>query len=151
AARHRPLGRAAGQRAVNLRRALLFLLMVAVGVLAVLLLSDRGPRPAARVEELSGTEGEAGRVHVKGAGAGETQVTFGELDFDVLQSVEVAPGRSEDRVAARVHVLSARPDAAGAFVATSPVVKLLDTRTGAPRGTLSGQSAKFETGSSVAG
>ncbi len=135
-----------------LRRALLFLLMVAAGVAAVALLSDPlAPRRGARVDELTGTEGPEGSLRVLGAGDAETQVTFGELDFDVLQPFEVAPGAFEDRAVARVHILSARPDASGAFVARSPVVRLLDSATGAERGQLSAAEALFETGASVAG
>jgi hypothetical protein len=134
---------------VKARRALLFLLMVAVGITAVVLLSDPGTAPSAHIDELSGAD-DGRRVSVRGGG-GETQVRFGELDFDVLQSVEVEPGRHEDRVGARVHVLSAQPDSNGDFVATSPRVTLLDTTTGEPRGTLSAQQARFATGASIGG
>lgn len=136
-----------------LRRAALFLLMVGAGLAAVLLLSEPvEERRGARVEELTGAEGPEGRLRLRGEGAaGGTQVTFGELDFDVQQEVEVAPGRRELRVVARVHVLSARPDASGAFVARGPEVRLLDAATGAERGRLAAEEARFETDAAVAG
>lgn len=135
-----------------LRRALLFLLMVAAGVAAVFLLSDPfAPRRGARVEELTGAGQADGALRVVGAGQGEAQVVFGELDFDVVQPVEVAPGRIEDRTIARVHILSARSDPGGAFVAQAPAVRLLDAATGAERGQLTAREALFETGAAVAG
>jgi hypothetical protein len=135
-----------------LRRALLFLLMVAAGVAAVFLLSDPfAPRRGARVDELTGAEGRDGALRVVGAGEDEAEVVFGELDFDVTQPVEVAPGRVEDRTVARVHILSARSDPGGAFVAQGPSVRLLDAATGAERGQLRAREALFETGAAVAG
>jgi len=135
------------------RRVLLFLAMVATGLAAVFLLADPfGSRRPAHVTELTGAEDAGGRLKVRQPGAaGETQVVFGELDFDVLRDVRTADGRTEARVAARVHILSARPDADGTFVAQSPQVRLVDTDTGAERGTFSAREARFESDASVAG
>jgi hypothetical protein len=130
------------------RRGLLFLAMSGAGVAAVLLLSDPlTSRHPAHVESLTGAEDEGGRLRLRpGDGQGETQVVFGELDFDIVRSVEVSPGVHEDRVAARAHILSARPDEGGVFVAQGPSVRMLDTTTGAERGTLSAREARFLTG-----
>ncbi len=137
------------------RRLLLFVAMVAAGLAVVVLLSDPFERRTrAVIHDLPADADAAERVRVVDGGkGGDTLVSFpGELEFDVLQPVEVAPGKLEERPAWRVHMMSGQPDpAGGGFLASRPRVRMLDRDTGAETATLQADEARFETGSSVGG
>jgi hypothetical protein len=127
--------------------------MVGAGVAAIFLLADPlAERRDAHIGELDPARSDAGRLRIQGEDDRATQLVFpDELEFDVVQPVELADGRVEDRPAYRVKVQSARPDASGAFVAEEPFVTLLDRETGEPEGTLSALSASFDTGEAAGG
>jgi len=135
------------------RRVLLFVLMVAAGLTAVRLLSDpgaasRGGDPLGAVDPAAAD----GRIRLReGSAREETQIVLGEVEFDILQSVEVSPGLFEERTTARAHMLSARPDPDGSILAERPTVSLLDWRSGEENGRLSSERARFETAGAVGG
>lgn len=130
----------------GVRRALLFLAMVAAGLLVVYVLADpfKRRRPV-ELEKQNAPEG--GLLKVKDAEQRETQMVFGDVSFDVLPE----GAGSNDKPLYRVHIQSGHPDATGTFLATKPVITLLDKVTGAETGQLSGDTARFQVGSSVGG
>jgi hypothetical protein len=132
---------------------LLFLAMVVTGLLLVLVLSDpfegRSPAVIGELDAQSDAEGQVKILHPDEPG--ETLISFGEVEFDVLQLVELGDGRSEERTVYRVHMQSGRSDDSGAFLATQPEIHLLDHATGEETGVVRADRARFETGGSVAG
>jgi hypothetical protein len=133
------------------RRVLLFVGMVASGLIVAYVLSDPfTSRGRATVGELGDAQGDRIRI-VDPKSDGQTTVLLGNVEFELAQQVEVAPGRSEERAVYRVRIASGRPDEDGNILAEQPQITLLDHATGRSTGTLRADEARFEADGAVGG
>ena len=130
----------------GLRRTLVFVAMVAAGLAVVLLLADPFQRRRTAPSAPSRADDDP-RLKVKDASQREIEMAFGDVSFDVLPE----DAEEGDPPLYRVHIKSGRPDASGAFLAESPLITLLDQKTGQPTGELSADQARFELGRAVGG
>ncbi|MGQ0552354.1 MAG: hypothetical protein ACT4PU_03965 [Planctomycetota bacterium] len=125
------------------RRALLFLGMVGAGLVTVQLLAD--PLNLGRVAVIGDLprDGTGGRLNVRDKSE-DISVVFGEVTFDITSSADAGANEAGTAPAYRVHILSGRPDASGAFLAVSPTLTALDKETGLPRGSITAREARFQ-------
>ena len=131
----------------GVRRTLVFVAMVAAGLAVVVLLADPFQRRRSVDVAAPPRSADDARLKVKDSEQRELQMAFGDVTFDVLPE-DAKPG---DPALYRVHIKSGKPDAGGSFLAESPVITLLDRRTGAPTGELSANEARFAVGRAVGG
>ncbi|MHC5211002.1 MAG: hypothetical protein ACYTG2_09820 [Planctomycetota bacterium] len=134
------------------RRLLLFVGMVVSGLVALYLLSDPfTSRGRARVGELT-DENASERIRIVDPEAeGETTVSLGNVEFELAQMVEVAPGQEEERAVYRVRIASGKPDEDGNILAENPEITILDHVTGEGTGTLRADEATFVAEGAVGG
>lgn len=137
---------------LNLPRPVLFVAMVSLGLLTVWLLSDPvGGRKHVAIGELE-PQRDQGRVRITDNQQGrDVQVLLGEVEFDVVQREIGEDGQVSERPVYKVRMVSGGPDPSGAFLAHQPVIRLLDRRTGAERGVVRADNARFETEGAVGG
>lgn len=131
----------------GVRRTLVFVAMVAAGLAVVYLLADPFQRRRPVDVAAPARSADDARLKVKDSEQREVQMAFGDVTFDVLPE----DAKTGDPALYRVHIKSGKPDASGSFLAESPVITLLDRRTGQPTGELSGNEARFVVGRSVGG
>jgi hypothetical protein len=131
---------------------LLFVVMVVSGLVVLSLLSDPFTgRGRATVGEFTDDDARD-RIRIVGPeGGSHTTVLLGNVEFELAQQVEIAPGRREERAVYRVRIASGRPDADGNILAEQPRITILDHRTGQGTGTLRADEARFETEGAVGG
>jgi len=127
------------------RRVLIFLLMMSVGLVLVFSLENKSSQPANKsvYETPQTSSGNAVTIQDLGSDT-ETQVKLGEIVFNVTSTVERPDGRLESRKAYRIHILRGAPDETGAFLVESPHVTFLDLETGADRGSVQADRGRFE-------
>ncbi len=122
------------------RRALVFVGLVAVGLGAVLWFGE-DPVPASRpvYGKVDDEVAQHEVIRTIDEDRVETQIKLGEVVYPVSETVELPDGTLAKRTVYRLHVKSARSDPDGRIVTDTPHVTLLEPLTGETRGTVTAE------------
>ena len=139
---------------IGLRRVVMIVVMIALGLTVTWLLSDDD---APRVRDVVGTR-DTSVVDPTGIAVDSkeeenpTVVSFpGELTVEIMSSFEQEDGTLGERRAYTVHMLSGSPTGANDFRAEKPTITFIDEVTGEAAGTVTADEAVFAMSRTVGG